>query len=124
MNKIVRIRFAIMSISALFCGCAGTQPTVQISTGPTVQEIYEAHFSGQSTKKISNLEMGKSDPPVCKPKGSPGHSRIQNPTLHMYVYPHLHPQENVPVSGYYVSFPMYERVEYTSESETTEFCGP
>lgn len=44
-------------------------------------------------------------------------SRLPNPDLVMYVYPHLAGPDNTPVPGYATSFPMYERVEYALPGE-------
>ena len=43
--------------------------------------------------------------------------RLPNPTLVMYVFPHLATEERVPVPGYATTFPMYERVEYALPGE-------
>jgi len=43
--------------------------------------------------------------------------RLPNPTLVMYVFPHLVTEERVPVPGYVTTFPMYERVEYALPGE-------
>jgi conjugative transfer region lipoprotein (TIGR03751 family) len=43
--------------------------------------------------------------------------RLPNPTLVMYVFPHLAGDDPVPVPGYATAFPMYERVEYALPGE-------
>ena len=43
--------------------------------------------------------------------------RLPNPTLVMYVFPHLAGTERVPVPGYATTFPLYERVEYALPGE-------
>ena len=43
--------------------------------------------------------------------------RLPNPTLVMYVFPHLAGVERVPVPGYATTFPLYERVEYALPGE-------
>ena len=43
--------------------------------------------------------------------------RLPNPSLAMYVFPHLAGDEQVPVPGYVTTFPMYERVEYALPGE-------
>ena len=45
--------------------------------------------------------------------------RLPNPTLVMYVFPHLATEERVPVPGYATTFPMYERVEYALPGEVS-----
>ena len=43
--------------------------------------------------------------------------RLPNPSLVMYVFPHLAGQERTPVPGYATTFPLYERVEYALPGE-------
>lgn len=43
--------------------------------------------------------------------------RLPNPTLVLYVYPHLAGSERVPVPGYATTFSLYERVEYARPGE-------
>ena len=43
--------------------------------------------------------------------------RLPNPSLAMYVFPHLAGEEQVPVPGYVTTFTMYERVEYALPGE-------
>ncbi len=121
---------AIASISLVLAGCASTLETVLPQTGPSMKAIYDAHFK----------EMGASDPRVVRaglkqrPAGNgegalEGFSRdarneldtifprLPNPTLVMYVFPHLAGDERVPVPGYSTTFPMYERIEYALPGE-------
>ena len=43
--------------------------------------------------------------------------RLPNPSLVMYVFPHLAGAERTPVPGYATTFPLYERVEYALPGE-------
>jgi conjugative transfer region lipoprotein (TIGR03751 family) len=43
--------------------------------------------------------------------------RLPNPSLVMYVFPHLAGPERTPVPGYATTFPMYERIEYALPGE-------
>ena len=43
--------------------------------------------------------------------------RLPNPTLVLYVFPHLAGAERAPVPGYVTTFPMYEQVEYALPGE-------
>ena len=43
--------------------------------------------------------------------------RLPNPTLVMYIFPHLSGEERSPVPGYVTTFPFYERVEYALPDE-------
>ena len=42
---------------------------------------------------------------------------LPNPTLVMYVYPHLSGPGRSPVPGYVTTFPFYERIEYALPGE-------
>jgi len=43
--------------------------------------------------------------------------RLPNPTLVMYIFPHLSGNERTPVPGYVTTFPFYEKVEYALPGE-------
>jgi conjugative transfer region lipoprotein (TIGR03751 family) len=43
--------------------------------------------------------------------------RLPNPTLVMYVYPHLSTSSQLPVPGYSTAFPLYERPQYALPGE-------
>jgi conjugative transfer region lipoprotein (TIGR03751 family) len=43
--------------------------------------------------------------------------RLPNPSLVMYVFPHLAGAERTPVPGYATTFPLYDRVEYALPGE-------
>ncbi len=126
---------AIVSISLLLPllllgGCAGTKDAVLPQDGPPMQVIYDAH----------QREMGAQDPTVVR--GALGSRptntgeadihgytreaftelditfpRLPNPTLVLYVFPHLAGPERTPVPGYATTFPLYERVEYALPGE-------
>ena len=43
--------------------------------------------------------------------------RLPNPSLVMYVFPHLAGDAQAPVPGYATAFPMYEQLEYALPGE-------
>ncbi len=115
---------------SLLGGCAGTKEAVLPQDGPSMQAIYDAHVR----------EMGAQDPTVVR--GALGSRsintgeadlhgytreaftelditfpRLPNPTLVLYVFPHLAGTEGTPVPGYTTTFPLYERVEYALPGE-------
>jgi conjugative transfer region lipoprotein (TIGR03751 family) len=47
-------------------------------------------------------------------------SRLPNPDLVMYVFPHLAGSEPAPVPGYSTIFPLYQRVPYAMPGERVE----
>jgi conjugative transfer region lipoprotein (TIGR03751 family) len=121
---------AIASISLVLGGCAGTKESVLPQDGPPMEAIYDAHMR----------ELGAQDQTVVR--GALGARRINsgdedldgytreafneldvtfprlpNPSLVMYVFPHLAGAERTPVPGYTTTFPLYERVEYALPGE-------
>lgn len=121
---------ALGLISLVLSGCASTKDAVLPQDGPPMKAIYEQHIQ----------EMGAHDPLVVREalENRPvvdgdsalhGYTReayneidttfprVPNPSLVMYVFPHLAGQEQVPVPGYVTTFPMYERVEYALPGE-------
>jgi conjugative transfer region lipoprotein (TIGR03751 family) len=44
-------------------------------------------------------------------------ARLPNPTLVMFIFPHLAGNDAVPVPGFATSFPMYERTHYALPGE-------
>lgn len=49
--------------------------------------------------------------------------RLPNPTLVMYIFPHLAGDAGAPVPGYTTAFPMYEQVEYALPGEVSSQQG-
>jgi conjugative transfer region lipoprotein (TIGR03751 family) len=121
---------AIASISLVLGGCASTKDAVLPQGGPPMEAIYDAHMR----------ELGAQDPTVVR--GALGTRRINsgeedldgytreafneldvsfprlpNPSLVMYVFPHLAGAERTPVPGYATTFPLYERIEYALPGE-------
>lgn len=130
MHSRLRPIVTIAWISLTLGGCASTKESVLPQDGPSMKAIYDAHFEG----------MGADDPYVLRRELGPrplgdddvdlaGYSRtahteletifprLPNPTLVMYVFPHLAGSERVPVPGYATTFTLYERVEYALPGE-------
>ena len=130
MRQLLTAILAIASISLVLGGCASTKDAVLPQDGPPMEAIYDAHMR----------EMGAQDPTVvCGALGTRrinsgeenlhGYTReafneldvsfprLPNPSLVMYVYPHLAGAERTPVPGYATTFPLYERVEYALPGE-------
>lgn len=117
--------------SLTLAGCAGTgtDRTVLPKDGPTMKAIYESHFEGLAREDPLALRGGVERPLGDAEADLAGFSRtafeelnvrfprLPNPTLLMYVFPHLAGPERVPVPGYATAFPMYERPEYALPGE-------
>ena len=117
-------------ISLALGGCASTKESVLPQDGPSMKAIYDAHFEGMGAddpyvlrRELRTRPLGDDDVDLA------GYSRtahteletifprLPNPTLVMYVFPHLAGSERVPVPGYATTFTLYERVEYALPGE-------
>ncbi len=140
MRQRLKQAIVLVSISGVLGGCASTKETVLPQDGPSMKAIYEAHFEEMDARDPQALrgELG-SQPLISGHASLDGYTReavnelettfprLPNPTLVMYVFPHLASEERVPVPGYATTFPMYERVEYSLPGEVTaaeSLCTP
>jgi conjugative transfer region lipoprotein (TIGR03751 family) len=112
-------------ISLVLLGCTSTKESVLPQDGPTMQAIYEQHMTALYPP------VGSGNQPL--PRAGIAHysgfvreaaseiesifPRLPNPTLVMYVFPHLSGEERTPVPGYVTTFPFYEKVEYALPGE-------
>ena len=122
--------FALGWISLALAGCAGSKDAVLPQDGPSMKAIYEAHINEMNARdpRIVRGELGNR-PMVTGEAALSGYSRdafneievlfprLPNPTLVMYVFPHLAGESHAPVPGYATAFPMYEQVEYALPGE-------
>lgn len=121
---------ALGSISLVLGGCASTKEAVLPQDGPTMKAIYERHIDEMNMRdpQVVRRELG-SRPLKMGEADLQGYSRdafneidvlfprLPNPTLVMYVFPHLSGDTHAPVPGYATAFPMYEQVEYALPGE-------
>ena len=117
-------------ISAALAGCAGTKEAVLPQDGPSMKAIYDAHVDALGAADPLAVRRALNGRPVrdgaidLAGYARTAHTeletrfpRLPNPTLVMYVFPHLAGTERVPVPGYATTFPLYERVEYALPGE-------
>ncbi len=123
-------RFVLGLISLVLAGCASTKDSVLPQDGPSMKAIYEDHVSEVNTRdpQVVRGELGNR-PIVTGEAALQGYTReafneidvlfprLPNPTLVMYVFPHLAGETRAPVPGYTTAFPMYEQVEYALPGE-------
>ena len=118
------------SISLALGGCASTKEAVLPQDGPTMKAIYERHIQEMNMQSPQVLRRELGSRPLKTGEGDlQGYSRdafneidvlfprLPNPTLVMYVFPHLSGDTHAPVPGYATAFPMYEQVEYALPGE-------
>lgn len=121
---------ALGLISLVLSGCASTKDAVLPQDGPPMKAIYEQHIQKMGAHDPLVVREALENRPVVDGDGAlHGYTReayneidttfprVPNPSLVMYVFPHLAGKEQVPVPGYVTTFPMYERVEYALPGE-------
>jgi conjugative transfer region lipoprotein (TIGR03751 family) len=128
MHSRLRPIVTIAWISLTLGGCASTKESVLPQDGPSMKAIYDAHFEGLGAddplavrRELGTRPLGD-DAADLAGYSRTAHTeletifpRLPNPTLVMYVFPHLAGAERVP--GYATTFTLYERVEYALPGE-------
>ncbi|MEA2080989.1 MAG: TIGR03751 family conjugal transfer lipoprotein [Pseudomonadota bacterium] len=117
-------------ISLLLVGCAGTKDTILPQDGPSMKAIYEEHIHEMNAQDPLILRQALAHRPMITGEAAlEGYTRdaaseidstfprLPNPTLVLYVFPHLAGDDQVPVPGYATAFSLYERVEYSLPGE-------
>lgn len=132
MHKAAVKAFTITLISLLTACSAGTKENMLPQTGPTMEDVYRNHekqmsAGGSNTDSvyagIRERLAGDFDNDLAgytRDASREIHQqfpRLPNPTLVMFVYPHLSTASRLPVPGYSTAFPMYERPEYALPGE-------
>jgi conjugative transfer region lipoprotein (TIGR03751 family) len=124
----------LILISALglisLAGCASTKEAVLPQDGPSMKDIYQGHIQEMNAQDPLSIRQELGNRPILTGDAAlHGYTRdaaneidaifprLPNPTLVMYVFPHLAGEESVPVPGYATAFPMYERTEYALPGE-------
>ncbi|PCJ36290.1 MAG: TIGR03751 family conjugal transfer lipoprotein [Cellvibrionales bacterium] len=129
-KHVLRLSLALISLALLsltMTGCASTKESVLPQDGPTMKELYEGHMADLH---VSTAGPGRGQP---LPRQGIDHyvgfvreaaneidtvfPRLPNPTLVMYIFPHLSGDERTPVPGYVTTFTFYERTEYALPGE-------
>lgn len=142
--RCMKAALTVLLINLLLLGCASdSKDHLLPQSGPTMKQVYDNHFTGGEplTQNVPPEEEDPDNrpppPPVIMFEKRPIHSgnhdlagytrtaeseinsrfsRLPNPTLVMYVYPHLSGQ-GYPVPGYATHFTLYETVEYALPGE-------
>ncbi|MEW8027958.1 MAG: TIGR03751 family conjugal transfer lipoprotein [Candidatus Thiodiazotropha endolucinida] len=123
-------------ISLVLAGCASTKDTVLPQDGPSMKAIYEGHVHEMNADNPQVIRGELGDRPIVAGDAAlHGYTRdafneidvlfprLPNPTLVMYIFPHLAGDAGAPVPGYTTAFPMYEQVEYALPGEVRSHQG-
>lgn len=114
-------------ISVAMIGCTSTKETVLPQDGPTMKALYEQHMAelyspaaippGGGALPLAGIDHYSGFVREAANEIDAVFPRLPNPTLVMYVFPHLSGDERSPVPGYVTTFPFYEKVEYALPGE-------
>ncbi|MCG8023596.1 MAG: TIGR03751 family conjugal transfer lipoprotein [Candidatus Thiodiazotropha endolucinida] len=123
-------------ISLVLAGCASTKDTVLPQDGPSMKAIYEGHVHEMNADNPQVIRGELGDRPIVAGEAAlHGYTRdafneidvlfprLPNPSLVMYIFPHLAGDAGAPVPGYTTAFPMYEQVEYALPGEVRSHQG-
>ena len=129
-DNVLRPSLALISLAVLsltMTSCASTKDSVLPQGGPTMKELYEGHMADLHVTKGG---AGRGQP---LPRAGFDHyagfvreaaneidtvfPRLPNPTLVMYIFPHLSGGERTPVPGYVTTFTFYEQAEFALPGE-------
>ena len=135
MQRPQRTLLPIVLIS--LAACAGSKDTLLPSDGTSMKTIYTEHFNAIGLRDTLNVRKELKSRPLEADVADLGgylrdayneldahFPRLPNPTLVMYVFPHLAGAERVPVPGYATTFPMYRQVEYALPGEVPTQAMP
>lgn len=125
-----RLGTALALTSCLVLGaCASTKDDVIPTDGPTMLEIYEDHHRRMRGDDVVGARSALGAPVSDGARDLHGYTRdahneldvvfprLPNPTLMLYVFPHLAGPDGTPVPGYATRFSMYEREHYALPGE-------
>lgn len=122
--------FLLFALWTSLAGCASSKDQILPTNGPTMKAIYTRHFSGiglqnpEALRRHTGARLIHDESVDLAGYTREAYNelnlhfpRLPNPTLVLYVYPHLAGSERVPVPGYATTFSLYERVEYARPGE-------
>lgn len=123
---------ALGLISLVLASCASTKDAVLPQDGPSMKAVYEGHIEAMNAHDPQVVRGVLGNRPIETGEAAlEGYTReafneidvlfprLPNPTLVIYVFPHLAGETGAPVPGYSTAFPMYEQVEYALPGEVS-----
>jgi len=131
--RVTVVKIVIVTLISLLTACASqTKDDLLPQTGPTMEEVYRNHENNLSASTLNGQpafagirerQAGNYDADLdgytrdANREIQQQFPRLPNPTLVMFVYPHLSTSSRLPVPGYSTAFPLYERPEYALPGE-------
>lgn len=136
MQNLLTLISTLSLISLVLAGCTSTKDNVLPQNGPSMKAIYDGHIQAMNARDPQVIRRELGNRPLDNGEAAlPGFTRdafneidvlfprLPNPTLVMYVFPHLAGKMRSPVPGYATAFPMYEQVEYALPGEVPGLPG-
>jgi conjugative transfer region lipoprotein (TIGR03751 family) len=120
--------FVLLLISLGLSGCA-TKDTILPRDGKPMQDIYWDHLREMKRNDLSDvrssIQVDIVEDEASNQLGTlnsggdiaSAFPSLPNPTMYLYVYPHLAGAERHPVPGYITQFKLYERDEIALPGE-------
>ena len=121
-------------LTSFLVGCSSKDAMLPVPK-ESMKSVYEKHMSGTASGKlfdsrsIVRRSLEESDVNLSdyvRTESTQLHSkfkRIPNPTLYMFVAPHLATDSKVPVPGYLTEFKMWEKEHYALPGEVSDMSS-
>ncbi|EIF42863.1 putative secreted protein [gamma proteobacterium BDW918] len=128
--RILKLAVALISISSIAAGCA-TKEGIIPTPEQDMKTVYEQHMNGVGEGKILDKRAVLRRPmhvddvelsDYVRTEATALRSRFRllpNPTLYMFVAPHLAGESGVPIPGYLTEFKMWETDNYALPGEVS-----
>lgn len=127
---------AVLSVTliSLLAGCASKENIIP-TPEQDMEKVYRNHMQGigdgtlMDTRSLLRRPMVESDVQLSeyvrteKNQLQSRFKRIPNPTLYMFVAPHLAAQSEVPIPGYITEFKMWQRDHYALPGEVSDMAN-
>jgi conjugative transfer region lipoprotein (TIGR03751 family) len=132
----MRILMAMLTVIStnLFLGCASKDSILPVPKD-TMKTVYERHMQSAGSRKIHESrsllrrEMQEGDVALSeyvrteKNQLQSKFRYLPNPTMYMFVAPHLATKDKVPVPGYVTEFKMWEKDQYALPGEVSDMSN-
>lgn len=124
-NRLTGLLLAAL-ISFALAGCQTSPEDILPNRGPSIEEIYmgagvpEISLKRDAHMKSTGVSIDEQDHACAIEELEKRFRRLVNPTLYMYVYPHLTHHDGNPIPGYLTYFPLYESIEIALPGEPAE----
>ncbi|RTB44135.1 TIGR03751 family conjugal transfer lipoprotein [Pseudomonas aeruginosa] len=139
---LIWIKPLALVLVAVLAGCATNKEELLPHNGRTMSDVWQAETGGGSSGQLAARQLLDARQILRRPlvetdiqmmpaanarytrtaenEVRSQFSRLPNPDLSMYVFPHLAGSDPVPVPGYTTIFPLYQRVQYALPGERVE----